>query len=513
MSLRTRALILWTVLFLLAMASPAGARSMRMALIVGNDCGLGDEPRLRYAESEALEVYKLLIELGRVQPARASLALGEDADSLRRRLDELRQQVADVGAEGEVLLLFYYSGHASEDALHLDGTRLPLSELKEGLLAAGARTLIAFVDACHGGGLIRAKGLELGPAFEMRLEPAAAAGRVFISSSGPGEASLEAEEIRGSFFSHYLISGMRGDADSDADGAVDLAEIYRYTYDHTLARTAETRAGAQHPAYDYDLHGAGSIVLAWPGQAEALLVLGPGSGCYLVLTKYARRVLAEVCLADGETRRLAVPARSVLVKKRVRTGYRVGEVNLSWGGEKRLDEAGMELVAFREAGEKGLPEIERHALQAGFAVRGGVVDGNSHLLGATLAYRYDLDESLRLGAALDYLSGQTSTLDGEVPTHGFAISAELSYRLDWGPFSADLGSFVSALFVWQEIPGWPDRNGAGFAAGARAEVTWAVFEPLWLVLGLRAGLQGVHKGSGLEMGLLLGADAGAAFRF
>ena len=40
-----------------------------------------------------------------------------------------------------------------------------------------------------------------------------------------------------------------------------LAEAYAYAYARTVGETAETRAGAQHPVYLYDLGGAGDVVL------------------------------------------------------------------------------------------------------------------------------------------------------------------------------------------------------------------------------------------------------------
>ena len=60
---------------------------------------------------------------------------------------------------------------------------------------------------------------------------------------------------------------MRGDADRDHDGRVTLDEAYAYAYGRTVAATAATRAGAQHPTYAFDLKGAGDVVLTQPGDA------------------------------------------------------------------------------------------------------------------------------------------------------------------------------------------------------------------------------------------------------
>src|SRR5207245_7416203 len=85
-------------------------------------------------------------------------------------------------------------------------------------------------------------------------------GLVLIASSAADEESQESDEISGSFFTHYLASGLLGDADASGDGKVTLAEAYAYAYGRTVGSTAETRAGAQHPVYLHDLGGAGDVV-------------------------------------------------------------------------------------------------------------------------------------------------------------------------------------------------------------------------------------------------------------
>ena len=83
---------------------------------------------------------------------------------------------------------------------------------------------------------------------------------VLIASSSADEESQESDDIGASFFTHYLASGLLGDADSSGDGKVTLAEAYTYAYARTVGETAETRAGAQrrstHAHHHRDLHGS-----------------------------------------------------------------------------------------------------------------------------------------------------------------------------------------------------------------------------------------------------------------
>lgn len=70
------------------------------------------------------------------------------------------------------------------------------------------------------------------------------------SPSSADEAAQESDRIGGSFFTHALVSGMRGAADASGDGKITLTEAYRFAFEETLQRTAQTQFGSQHPAYE-----------------------------------------------------------------------------------------------------------------------------------------------------------------------------------------------------------------------------------------------------------------------
>jgi hypothetical protein len=99
-------------------------------------------------------------------------------------------------------------------------------------------------------------------------------GHVFLTSSSEDEAAQESDLLGASFFTHYLVSGLRGAADVSGDGAVTLNEAYRFAFDETLGRTASTRGGAQHPAYDISMSGTGDVVMTDLRQTSVSLILG-----------------------------------------------------------------------------------------------------------------------------------------------------------------------------------------------------------------------------------------------
>ena len=86
-------------------------------------------------------------------------------------------------------------------------------------------------------------------------------GYAFLTSSSADEAAQESDLIEASFFTHYLISGMRGAADVTGDGRVTLHEAYQFAFDETRARTLGTVGGTQHPAYEGQMRGTGGVVM------------------------------------------------------------------------------------------------------------------------------------------------------------------------------------------------------------------------------------------------------------
>ena len=51
----------------------------------------------------------------------------------------------------------------------------------------------------------------------MRLEASGVEGRVLISASGANEYAQESDALQGSYFTHYLVTGLRGAADTSRD--------------------------------------------------------------------------------------------------------------------------------------------------------------------------------------------------------------------------------------------------------------------------------------------------------
>jgi hypothetical protein len=151
------------------------------------------------------------------------------------------------------------------------------------------------IDSCKSGALLAAKGGKPGSGFQIRLsDNVASNGEALLTSSAANELALESREIRGSFFTHHLVSGLRGAADLSGDGRVTLSEAYQYAFARTVSATAATILGPQHPAYDYRLAGEGDLVLATLSRPNAAIEVPQGFDRVLVIQVARDLVIAEI---------------------------------------------------------------------------------------------------------------------------------------------------------------------------------------------------------------------------
>src|SRR5437879_6390846 len=120
------------LLFLLSQVPASAAPEARVGVFVGANFGLGEEEPLRFAVSDAARMRQAFVELSDFQESRAKLVLRPSRQSILDALTEATGRVAELNAAGRrVLLIFYFSGHGTEDELHVSGERVTLAELRE----------------------------------------------------------------------------------------------------------------------------------------------------------------------------------------------------------------------------------------------------------------------------------------------------------------------------------------------------------------------------------------------
>ena len=212
-------------------------------------------PALRYADDDAYQIHNFLLAAeGMALPStQVSFLLNESAtrQNILNALDRLARQ-----ADADDLILFYFSGHG------LKGSFLPFdydgfnnqvfhNEINNALKPSRAAHRICIADACHSGSQMAARDAEVSwiqEWYPVLLEDHPAL--TFFLSSKSSERSLESAGLRMGVFSHFLIRGLRGEADVNQDVRITLAELYDYVSQAVREYTGQQ----QHPllAGDYD---------------------------------------------------------------------------------------------------------------------------------------------------------------------------------------------------------------------------------------------------------------------
>ena len=189
----------------LARAAPAS-----VAVIVGNNVGLPEEPVLRFAEEDATRIAEVLRGLGAFAGDGMKVLRARTAADMRRAIDDAEALLAK---SDDGFLFIYYSGHADGESLHLGGTLFSLRDLQALLGRSDVATRVMVVDACRSGTLTQTKGGRPDGDFDVRLAlPANPRGLAIVTSSAAGEEAQESDELRASFFTHHFAVALSGAA-------------------------------------------------------------------------------------------------------------------------------------------------------------------------------------------------------------------------------------------------------------------------------------------------------------
>jgi Caspase domain len=347
------------IVFAFGLAISPATALVRMAVIAGNNEGLSSDPLLRYAAKDAENVRNALEQLGGVDKKHSHLLLNADVKTFLSKLQESRRTIHAIKTSGEkVQLLIYYSGHGSQEALHLNGERLPLDRIRSEFKDLGADLKLLIADACFSGALLQGKGASLAPPVPVRYhDELKVNGSAILTSSSAGELAQESKELRGSLFTHYFLSAIRGAGDADHDGLVTLWEAYHYTLGEMRRKLAALTGVAQTPEFEVDLQGSESVILTRLSMGEASLVLkGLPLGRYQIFEAAQARTVAEVQILSSDGIMLSLPKGQYLVYR----GRDTASESVSQGGYsgfadlRKLSSVTLSETDFQEVAPGGL---------------------------------------------------------------------------------------------------------------------------------------------------------------
>ncbi len=347
--------LVWLALFIGIFSSVAAwaesMQSVRRYTIVAaaNDGGFG-RVKLRYAHSDARQVAGVFTELGGVSTEDQQVLIEPTPAELLAALKSVVRGVAQLPARTE--LVFYYSGHSDEQGLLLKGQRLGYQELRKALLATGVDVRVAVLDSCASGAFTRLKGGQRKPPFVVDAS-SDVKGYAFLTSSSSTEAAQESDNVRGSFFTHYFLSALRGAGDVTGDHRVTLNEAYQFAFHETLARTENTLSGAQHAAYDIQLAGAGDLVLTDLRLTNATLRLGPDIQGHLFVRDAQNNLVVEFYKKEPQAMDLALAPQRYRVSLERDGQWLRSQIHLSKDGPTMLSVNDFEVVKPEQTVQRG----------------------------------------------------------------------------------------------------------------------------------------------------------------
>ncbi len=331
----------------------------RFLVSAGANRGSKDRVPLKYAVSDAEAMARILEEMGGVSPSDCTILREPSLKDLQGTLDSLRNKIANLREPNvRYEVVFYYSGHADQKGLLLGAELFPYQSLRRWMDGLNADLKISILDGCASGAITRIKGGKKQKAFLID-ESSTMRGYAFLTSSTEHEAAQESERVKGSFFTYYLMTGMRGAADVSGDGKVTLDEAYQFAYQETLARTLRTAGGTQHPAFDMNLVGTGNVVITDVRQTSAGLLLGEDLTGRLFIRTENNQLVAELQKPAGRAIELGLEPGKYNLDLQRQTQISVANVELKPGERLPLKSISFRTTASEPTVARGEPESEQ----------------------------------------------------------------------------------------------------------------------------------------------------------
>ncbi len=140
-------------------------------------------------------------------------------------------------ANGNDMVLFFFSGHGSPGVFWAYDGPLDYSKVRSAMSRTPAKTKMIFADACFSGKL------RTGKRSNHTASEAQKANVMTFLSSRDNETSIERGYMQNGLFTTCLLKGLRGAADVNRDRVITARELYDYVH----AETIRLSRGQQHP--------------------------------------------------------------------------------------------------------------------------------------------------------------------------------------------------------------------------------------------------------------------------
>lgn len=231
----------------------------KRAIVIGVSNYNADDLKLKFADNDAALFKNYLTDIEGLENNNICLLINKDAVALNI-VQELKKQF-NLAKDGDVLYI-YFAGHgdvvedfgekegfllaadANTNQEYYSGGVVPLALLNKAIdnLTLKGVNVVLILDACRSGFVF-----EKGTKKNMGTLQAMFENSTKILSCGADELSYESADLKHGYFTYYLVKGLSGLADDDADKNIIYRELDDYLYDNVNTTVVKKHNKRQTP--------------------------------------------------------------------------------------------------------------------------------------------------------------------------------------------------------------------------------------------------------------------------
>jgi len=227
------------------------------AVVIGV-AGYTHMPVLKYTDDDAYQIYAFLKSPeGGAIPDNQIEILVDDRATRKNILKAMNNTF--LKADKNDVVLLYFSGHGLAGSFlpfDYDGYRNKLmhEEIQALLAKSQAKHKICFADACHSGNMLASKGPSRAAirSFYNAFDDSDGGTALLLSSKGD-EYSLEDLGLRQGIYSHFLMKGLKGLADTNNNKIVSITELFNYVHKEVTRYTNYVQTPTLTGSFDPDM--------------------------------------------------------------------------------------------------------------------------------------------------------------------------------------------------------------------------------------------------------------------
>ncbi len=216
-------------------------------------------PVLKYTDDDAYQIYAFLKspEGGALPDNQIKVLVDEDAT--RSNILRTMRRTFLQADENDVVVL-YFSGHGLQGSflpVDFDGfnNKLDHEDVKKIFGQTKAKHKLCLADACHSGSLMAARNGSVPSTLTnyYKAFQKSKGGTALLLSSKGDEYSLEDHGLRQGIFSHFLIKGLKGEADKNRNNIISIQELYNFVHTKVRAYTGNVQSPTLTGDFDPDM--------------------------------------------------------------------------------------------------------------------------------------------------------------------------------------------------------------------------------------------------------------------